>query len=147
MSKSICLSEVFCQTVTMPANQDQQNPAVAVLLESCQLCSGREETLSEHVLMTRNRYFMMLAAVGLVPFMTWSIAASDGAAPATSMEAASRTVEDGGTGPYKALMVSDKTLPTHTVFRPKDLGAFGAALNCRSSRGGTGHAPILRGSM
>lgn len=40
-------------------------------------------------------------------------------------ETASRTIEDGGTGPYKAVMASDRTLPTHTVFRPNDLGAFG----------------------
>lgn len=40
-------------------------------------------------------------------------------------EKASRTIEDGGTGPFKALMASDGTLATHTVFRPKDLGAFG----------------------
>ena len=38
---------------------------------------------------------------------------------------ASRTVEDGGTGPYPALMVTENTLPTHTVFRPKDLTQFG----------------------
>ncbi|MDH7600322.1 MAG: hypothetical protein QHH07_11920 [Sedimentisphaerales bacterium] len=40
-------------------------------------------------------------------------------------ETASRTVEDGGTGPYKAVMVSDSTLQTHTIFRPKDLSVFG----------------------
>ena len=40
-------------------------------------------------------------------------------------ETASRTVEDGGTGPYKALMASDSALATHTIFRPKDLSAFG----------------------
>jgi len=40
-------------------------------------------------------------------------------------EVASRTVEDGGTGPYTALMVTDSTLATHTIFRPKDLSAFG----------------------
>ena len=40
-------------------------------------------------------------------------------------QTASRTVEDGGTGPYQALMVSESTLPTHTVFRPRELGAFG----------------------
>lgn len=39
-------------------------------------------------------------------------------------EIASRTVEDGGTGPYTALMVTDSTLKTHTVFRPKDLSVF-----------------------
>jgi hypothetical protein len=37
----------------------------------------------------------------------------------------SRTVEDGGTGPYKALMLTEASLPTHTVFRPKDIAAFG----------------------
>lgn len=39
----------------------------------------------------------------------------------------SRVVEDGGTGPYKALMISESTLATHTVFRPNDLSAFGKA--------------------
>ncbi len=37
----------------------------------------------------------------------------------------SRVVEDGGTGPYSALMLSDNTLPTHTIFRPNDLSVFG----------------------
>jgi hypothetical protein len=46
-------------------------------------------------------------------------------ASAISTETGSRTVEDGGTGPYQALMASDRTLSTHTIFRPKDLGAFG----------------------
>ena len=36
----------------------------------------------------------------------------------------SRTIEDGGTGPYKALMLTENTLSTHTVFRPKDLSVF-----------------------
>ncbi len=47
--------------------------------------------------------------------------------PATvaSTETASRTIEDGGTGPYKALMAQDGSLPTHTVFRPADMTAFG----------------------
>ncbi len=35
----------------------------------------------------------------------------------------SRVVEDGGTGPFKAIMASESSLPTHTVFRPSDLGA------------------------
>ncbi len=37
----------------------------------------------------------------------------------------SRIVEDGGTGKYKAIMLSDESLPTHTIFRPEDLSAFG----------------------
>jgi hypothetical protein len=43
----------------------------------------------------------------------------------TTDQPVSRTVEDGGTGSYSALMVTENTLPTHTVFRPKDLGVFG----------------------
>lgn len=39
----------------------------------------------------------------------------------------SKIVEDGGTGPYKALMIREKTLATHTVFRPSDLSVFGKA--------------------
>ncbi len=40
-------------------------------------------------------------------------------------ETASRMVEDGGTGPFPAIMATDSTLATHTVFRPSDLNAFG----------------------
>jgi hypothetical protein len=43
----------------------------------------------------------------------------------SSGQPTSRTVEDGGTGPYSAVMISENTLPTHTVFRPKDLSVFG----------------------
>ena len=39
----------------------------------------------------------------------------------------SRIVEDGGTGPYSAIMLAEPTLRTHTVFRPKDLGSFGSS--------------------
>jgi hypothetical protein len=42
----------------------------------------------------------------------------------TSDKLTLRTIEDGGTGPYKAIMLSENTLSTHTVFRPKDLSAF-----------------------
>ncbi|MCR5197938.1 MAG: alpha/beta hydrolase [Prevotella sp.] len=38
----------------------------------------------------------------------------------------SRFVEDGGTGPYKAIMQEEVSLPAHTVFIPQDLKAFGA---------------------
>ena len=43
-------------------------------------------------------------------------------APAASR---SRIVEDGGTGPYKVMMLEDPSLPEHTVFAPQDLSAFG----------------------
>jgi len=39
--------------------------------------------------------------------------------------AQSRVVEDGGTGPYKALMLEDPSLEAHTIFVPQDLSAFG----------------------
>jgi len=37
----------------------------------------------------------------------------------------SRIVEEGGTGPYKAIMMEEPTLTTHTVFRPQDISKFG----------------------
>jgi predicted alpha/beta-hydrolase family hydrolase len=77
--------------------------------------------------MAEIRYSTLLAAATLLTCLFWSRAASADAPAAStaSTETASRTIEDGGTGPYKALMASDKSLATHTVFRPKDLSAFG----------------------
>ena len=37
----------------------------------------------------------------------------------------SRVVEEGGSGPYKALMLEDPSLEAHTIFVPEDLSAFG----------------------
>ena len=46
--------------------------------------------------------------------------------PLTAQETqAIRVVEDGGTGTYSAIMYTNSSLPTHTIFRPKDLSAFG----------------------
>ena len=42
-------------------------------------------------------------------------------------KATSRTIEDGGTGRYKAVMLQEASLPTHTVFRPANLKAFGGS--------------------
>ena len=50
---------------------------------------------------------------------------SKGSARGISTETDSRVLEGGGTGPYSAVMVTDSTLPTHTVFRPQDLTVFG----------------------
>ena len=33
----------------------------------------------------------------------------------------SRVVEEGGTGPYKAVMKEEPTLEAHTIFMPQDL--------------------------
>lgn len=69
----------------------------------------------------------MIAAVSLMPLLTLA-QNEDAKPPQTSRETTSRTVEDGGSGPYKALMTSDDSLPTHTIFRPKDLGVAGEKL-------------------
>ena len=34
------------------------------------------------------------------------------------------TIGDGGTGPYKAILSGDPSLPTHAIYRPKDLRPF-----------------------
>ncbi|MPR32437.1 poly(ethylene terephthalate) hydrolase family protein [Salmonirosea aquatica] len=44
---------------------------------------------------------------------------------ARAQQGTSRIVEDGGTGPYSAVMMTEASLPTHTVFRPQDLNPFG----------------------
>lgn len=41
----------------------------------------------------------------------------------TISKATSRVIEDGGTGPFKAIMVQESSLATHTVFKPSDLNA------------------------
>ncbi|HSC55269.1 MAG TPA: hypothetical protein VLC98_16675 [Phnomibacter sp.] len=43
----------------------------------------------------------------------------------SSARVTSRIVEDGGTGPFKALMLTEASLPTHTVLRPNDMSPFG----------------------
>lgn len=46
------------------------------------------------------------------------------AAPSFAQEVASRIIENGGTGKYSAIMMTDASLPTHTIFRPKDIDGF-----------------------
>lgn len=38
----------------------------------------------------------------------------------------SQVIDNGGSGSCKAIMASDKSLPTHTIFKPQDLSKFGA---------------------
>jgi dienelactone hydrolase len=47
---------------------------------------------------------------------------SDPVAPLASQ---SKVVEEGGTGPYKVLMLEDPSLEAHTIFAPQDLSPFG----------------------
>jgi hypothetical protein len=44
---------------------------------------------------------------------------------AAGAESGERTIEDGGTGPYKAIVVSNSGISTHAIYRPKDLSPFG----------------------
>ncbi len=40
-------------------------------------------------------------------------------------EKESRVIEDGGTGEYPAIMMTEPSLTTHTIFRPADISVFG----------------------
>jgi len=46
------------------------------------------------------------------------------AAPSFAQEITSRIIENGGTGKYPAIMTADASLPTHTIFRPKNIDGF-----------------------
>ena len=45
--------------------------------------------------------------------------------PVVPVASQSKVVEDGGTGPYKVLMLDDPSLEAHTIFAPQDLSPFG----------------------
>ena len=88
---------------------------------------GRTEFIPRIPLKTTRVSLWCRAALGLlVAGPTGRAAAGEPPAARTvSTETATRTLEDGGTGPFKAVMASDSTLPTHTIFRPADLSPFG----------------------
>ncbi|HNW49803.1 MAG TPA: hypothetical protein PKH79_01890 [Prolixibacteraceae bacterium] len=73
----------------------------------------------------KKHLFSTAAGLLFIALIGWQPACAGNAPKVKSTETNSRTVEDGGTGPYTALMVSDSTLATHTIFRPKDLSVFG----------------------
>lgn len=79
------------------------------------------------MLMIHLKTSFCLGAVGLliISLSACHTAEVQPSAQALSTETTSRTVEDGGTGPFPALMASDSTLATHTIFRSKDLSPFG----------------------
>jgi len=69
----------------------------------------------------------------------------DIASPSGAVQNIVITVGDGGSGPYKAVLMGDPALPTHTIYRPQDLKPFGASVKmpivawanggCRNSSG------------
>ena len=60
------------------------------------------------------RYHLFLAAAAIMALAAVPVKAQN-----------SRILEEGGTGPYKAIMMEEASLSTHTVFRPQDLSKFG----------------------
>ncbi len=64
------------------------------------------------------RIALLSAAAGLV----LAACAPKEVAPVASQ---SRVVEEGGTGPYKVLMLEDPSLEAHTIFAPQNLAPFG----------------------
>jgi len=71
--------------------------------------------------MKRNQILLVLFTIVALCFS--STVSAQNNTPASSPTV--RTVEDGGTGSYSAIMCTDNSLATHTIFRPKDLIAFG----------------------
>lgn len=63
------------------------------------------------------RLFLASAAAALIAISCSS--------PVAETYTKNRTVEDGGTGPYTAIMVEEPSLEAHTILRPADLSAFG----------------------
>lgn len=59
--------------------------------------------------------FMLSCALCLV---TYGVQAQD---------SRTQVIDNGGSGSYKAIMASDSSLPTHTIFKPQDLSKFGSA--------------------
>ena len=52
-------------------------------------------------------------------------------------EEKSRVVEDGGTGPYKAVMKEEASLAAHTVFVPQDQSSYGVMVPAPTRPGST----------
>ena len=71
----------------------------------------QETTFTNFNHMRKNLIFAAAAMVAMV------------AVPAKAQN--SRIVEEGGSGPYKAIMMEEASLTTHTIFRPQDISKFG----------------------
>ena len=66
--------------------------------------------------MNTKRFFCTIAAFMAFAMVSMSMTTDD--------EPASRVVEEGGSGPYKAVMKTEPTLQAHTIFVPQDLTPF-----------------------
>jgi hypothetical protein len=59
-----------------------------------------------------------------VPELTGTVAFNVGSRSGR-VERLAVTIGDGGSGPYKAILWGEPTLPTHAIYRPRDLRPFG----------------------
>lgn len=59
-----------------------------------------------------------------VPELTGTVAFNVGSRSGR-VERLAVTIGDGGTGPYKAILTGEPGLPTHAIYRPRDLRLFG----------------------
>lgn len=75
--------------------------------------------------MKKNISFLLGVALAVSLVNAASAQAPTQAPATTAARPTSRVIEDGGTGPYKAIALQESSLSTHTVFRPQDLSAFG----------------------
>ncbi len=74
----------------------------------------------------RMKYLALICVVAHL-HMTSISTAEDAVVSGPTNETITRTIEDGGTGSYKAIVVSDSSLATHAIYRPADLSSFGDA--------------------
>jgi hypothetical protein len=61
----------------------------------------------------------------LLSFLAITLACQSFSNQVNAREVRSRVIEDGGSGTFSAIMSSDSTLSTHTIFRPENLENFG----------------------
>jgi hypothetical protein len=77
--------------------------------------------------MRKNLSFLIGAAIAGLGLVNSALAQVTAPATGSATRATSRVIEDGGTGPYKAIALQEASLATHTVFRPQDLSKFGSS--------------------
>jgi hypothetical protein len=65
------------------------------------------------------------SVLGILIAGTAALGGAQAISPSTAGTETERTIEDGGTGRYKAIAVSNSSISTHTIYRPKDLSPFG----------------------
>jgi len=58
--------------------------------------------------------------MGKIKHLFWGLLLS-AAIPSFAQTVESRVIENGGSGKYSAIMLKDASLPTHTLFRPKNI--------------------------